>query len=338
MIGGMSGSFAGALGEGMSDTVALFMNGDDLVAEYSTNNNTRGIRRFRYTNYPNTYSDVTGASVHNDGEIYAATMWKLRELWLGSGRSMDSLWDNVINGMNFTPSGPAYEDMRDGILQAMQTQAEDCIVWKAFAQFGIGVGADGRTSPFGVTESFVEPAACTGSTNTAPNVTVTAPANNSSFQQGAPVTFTGTASDTEDGSLTASLSWSSNLQGNIGTGGSFTRSDLVVGTHTITASVTDSGGLPDSETRTITITSAPPPTITLTATGTKVRGVRTATLNWSGATGTNVDVHRNGAFAFATANDGNHVDNLGKGGGSVTYRICQTGSTTACSNTVTVVF
>ncbi|MFO0981465.1 MAG: hypothetical protein U1E76_06875 [Planctomycetota bacterium] len=42
---------------------------------------------------------------------------------------------------------------------------------------------------------------------------------------------------------TASLAWTSNLQGQIGTGGTFTRSDLVVGTHTITATVTDSGGL-----------------------------------------------------------------------------------------------
>ena len=43
----------------MSDTLAIYINGDDTVGEYS-NNNAIGIRRFPYTNYPNTYGDVTG--------------------------------------------------------------------------------------------------------------------------------------------------------------------------------------------------------------------------------------------------------------------------------------
>ena len=43
MIGDMSGAFAGAIGEGMSDTLATYFNGDDRVGEYSTNN-ANGIR------------------------------------------------------------------------------------------------------------------------------------------------------------------------------------------------------------------------------------------------------------------------------------------------------
>jgi hypothetical protein len=70
------------------------------------------------------------------------------------------------------------------------------------------------------------------------------------------VNFTGSANDTQDGNLTAALSWTSNLQGNLGSGGSFSRSDLVVGTHVITAGVTDSGGLPGSAQVTITVTAA----------------------------------------------------------------------------------
>ena len=130
-------------------------------------------------------------------------MWYLRQQWLASGRTMDQLWSYVIDGMNFTPSFPAYEDMRDGILAAMPTQAEDCIVWDAFAKFGIGVNADGRQSaPFSVTEDFSKPAVCSGAANTAPTVTITAPANGSSFQQGTSVTFAGSASDLEQGNLT----------------------------------------------------------------------------------------------------------------------------------------
>jgi hypothetical protein len=67
------------------------------------------------------------------------------------------------------------------------------------------------------------------------------------------ITFTGSASDAEDGDLTAGLSWVSSLDGAIGTGGSFSRSDLSVGGHTITATVTDSGGLAASEQITLTV-------------------------------------------------------------------------------------
>jgi len=168
MIGSMGGGLAGAIGEGMSDVVALYMNSDDKVGEYSTNNYTRGIRRYPYTNYPLTYGDVGGSSVHNDGEIYAATMWKLRELWLGAGYSMDSLWDAVIDGMNYTPANPEYEEMRNGILASSPTQAQDCIIWDAFARFGIGVNAAGTDScgpmrcSVSVTEDFTKPAVCGG--------------------------------------------------------------------------------------------------------------------------------------------------------------------------------
>ena len=69
--------------------------------------------------------------------------------------------------MNYTPARPAYEDMRDGILQSIanlpteldQAQAA-CIVWDAFAQFGIGVGANGVETPFSITESFDRAASC----------------------------------------------------------------------------------------------------------------------------------------------------------------------------------
>ena len=166
MIGSMGGGLAGAIGEGMSDTVACYMNANDRVGEY-VKNNTVGIRRYPYEGYPLTYGDATGSSVHADGEIYAATMWKLRSLWLASGRTMDSLWSYVVDGMNYTPSNPEYEEMRDGILAAIPTEAEECVVWDAFAQFGIGVNAKGTdscvfTCSISVTEDFTKPLACGG--------------------------------------------------------------------------------------------------------------------------------------------------------------------------------
>jgi len=58
--------------------------------------------------------------------------------------------------------------------------------------------------------------------------------------------------DAEDGDLTTSLVWVSNLDGQIGTGGSFS-AVLSSGTHTITTTVSDSGGLTSSNAITITV-------------------------------------------------------------------------------------
>jgi VCBS repeat-containing protein len=79
--------------------------------------------------------------------------------------------------------------------------------------------------------------------NDAPVTTISAPANGQIFTQGDLITFTGTAFDAEDGDVTANQTWESDINGPIGTGGTFSRSDLSVGTHTITAMVIDSAGL-----------------------------------------------------------------------------------------------
>ncbi|HSF93499.1 MAG TPA: S8 family serine peptidase, partial [Thermohalobaculum sp.] len=103
--------------------------------------------------------------------------------------------------------------------------------------------------------------------NDTPVTTVTAPANGSAFDLGVQVTFTGTATDTEDGDLSAQIAWSSSLDGAIGTGAGVSTSGLRAGTHTITASATDSGGLTGTDTISVTI-NAPPntaPTATVTA-------------------------------------------------------------------------
>lgn len=253
MIGSMSGGLAGSIGEGMSDIVACYITENDTVGEYSKNN-TLGIRRYPYTDYPLTYRSANSTSVHANGEIYAGTMWKLRSLWLASNRTMDSLWNYVIDGMNFTPANPEFEEMRDGILASMPTQDEDCVVWDAFASMGIGVNASGTDSCniFGqctitITEDFTKPAAC--------------------------------------------------------------------------------GGTPP-----------PPAAYTLTASGTTTgKGPKTS-LSWSGATGTNVDIFRNGAKLTTTANDGAHTDQLAKGTtGTFTYKICNVGTTT-CSNDASVTY
>ncbi len=79
-------------------------------------------------------------------------------------------------------------------------------------------------------------------TNTDPTVNITSPTNNATFTEGDNVTFTGSANDAEDGDLSSSIEWVSDLDGSLGTGASISTSTLSVGTHSITASVTDNDG------------------------------------------------------------------------------------------------
>ncbi len=82
----------------------------------------------------------------------------------------------------------------------------------------------------------------TGSTsNTAPTVSIISPSSGSSFTEGTSVTFQGSATDNQDGSLSSQIQWSSSRDGSLGTGSFFSLTTLSVGTHTITAQVTDSG-------------------------------------------------------------------------------------------------
>lgn len=82
--------------------------------------------------------------------------------------------------------------------------------------------------------------------NAAPTVTIGAPDTTStvaplSVAPGDPVSFSGSAQDPEDGPLTGTdLVWVSNVDGQIGTGESFSTSALSEGQHAVTLTATDS--------------------------------------------------------------------------------------------------
>ena len=92
--------------------------------------------------------------------------------------------------------------------------------------------------------------------NTAPTVSITSPASGSTYTTGSSVTFSGSASDAEDGNLSSQIAWSSSLDGALGTGATITTSNLSIGTHTISANATDSGGLTGSDNISVTIEGA----------------------------------------------------------------------------------
>ena len=103
--------------------------------------------------------------------------------------------------------------------------------------------------------------------NQPPTVTITSPSNGSTFTEGNSISFGATATDPEDGDVSDSLVWSSNIDGQIGTGSSFSTTALSVGSHTITAMAMDAHGLPGSDMISITVNLAEnqPPTVTITS-------------------------------------------------------------------------
>lgn len=95
-------------------------------------------------------------------------------------------------------------------------------------------------------------AACdptTGVNSDPPVVTITAPTEQTRFEQGDTITFAGTAQDPEDGPLTGSaLTWKSDLDGTLGSGEELQVAvdDMTGGSHVITLAATDSDGVTGS--------------------------------------------------------------------------------------------
>jgi len=105
--------------------------------------------------------------------------------------------------------------------------------------------------------------------NQAPVITIITPSTGDIFGNGEPVTFEGSAIDDHDGDVSETLSWSSNIDGQLSTGPSFTTSELSVGIHTITVMAFDSFFWLSINSVTIMITdegpSNSPPTVSISS-------------------------------------------------------------------------
>ena len=165
------------------------------------------------------------------------------------------------NGETITFEGTGI-DSEDGILLTTS------LVWTSTRQGIIGTGTSFSTTALDGGEHAVSLTAtdadgATHSTsitifaqNATPVATINNPATGSSFDEGNSITFQGTATDIEDGSLTgSSLVWTSNIDGQIDTGTTFETDTLSSGTHIITFTASDGQG--STSTTTITITIVP---------------------------------------------------------------------------------
>jgi hypothetical protein len=130
--------------------------------------------------------------------------------------------------------------------------------------------------------------------NNAPVLTINNSRTNANSNE--TVEFSASATDEEDGDLSANIEWQSDLDGAIGQGASIA-SQLSVGSHTITASVVDSGDASDEKTISITISqesvnTAPELSINTTS-GTVVHGLQSLTLTASASDAEDGDLAAN---------------------------------------------
>ena len=111
---------------------------------------------------------------------------------------------------------------------------------RILASDGVNTG-EGDAGPFVVAGNF-------------PTALIEFPSDQASFVIGENVLLSGDGVDLEDGSLPeTALSWTSSLDGALGTGSWLERSDLRLGTHLITLTVRDSAGNQSSASVTIYI-------------------------------------------------------------------------------------
>ncbi|UGS38528.1 M36 family metallopeptidase [Capillimicrobium parvum] len=183
---GISANQPSAMGEGWSDWYALdFLVAQGLVSDTNANGELKigeyvvdgGIRREPLDcpvgstgpacpgtagSGPGGYTlgDMghvgPGFEVHDDGEIWAQTLWDLRKA-LGSSVA-EGL---VTSGMRLSPNNPSFLDARNGIIQADQATGGTHYqqIWQVFANRGMGFSAaTASANATTATEAFDVPA------------------------------------------------------------------------------------------------------------------------------------------------------------------------------------
>lgn len=160
--GSVSGPQGGAMGEAWSDFVALHFltvlgfEKRAIVGPYTTGNEVRGIRNFPPAKSPLTYGDfgwgLGGPQVHNDGEIWMATLWDLRSALLktlGKTRGEQVTGQLTFDSFAIGPRLPSFLDMRDAILasdRARYRGKHQALIWSVFAKRGMGKSAKTKGS------------------------------------------------------------------------------------------------------------------------------------------------------------------------------------------------
>ena len=218
---GDTDGIAGGLG-----TLTSYLTGDDTFSSFTNYSDTPGAIDLAGPGV-DVYSTYVGG-----GYVY------------GSGTSMASPHVAGLAALYRSEhSGASVADVRQALIDSAEAQA----VWGPADTFDPDNNAEGLAV-----------VASPGVVNDAPVVMITSPDDGDTFSSGASVTLGATATDTEDGNISADVSWSSNIDGALDTSGG---SSVVLtdGVHLLIAAVIDSGG--KTSTDSIFVTVGDPPEV-----------------------------------------------------------------------------
>lgn len=255
-----STTFAQSLSDAIAQAGAA---GHLFVAAAGNNSQDSGVAPFYPAAYPHASIISVAASNNDDARAYFSN-------W--SSTSVDL----CAPGMNIhsTHLSNAYTWMSGTSMAAPHVAGAAVLAWSANPDWNLSQVRSrilSTTRPVAALQGIVatggvlDLAAVMGHVpgpNSAPTVSITTPSGNISVGLGVIVTFSGAASDPEQGNLSSSISWSSSLAGNLGVGATISTSVLGAGTHTITARVIDAGDLVATATRQVTVGTPPPPPAT----------------------------------------------------------------------------
>jgi len=176
-----TGIEADAMGEGGSDFFAYSINGDTNLAEFAYP--PTGIRAIN----GKTYGDFTCIDIpffgilicepHDNGEIFANTLWDLRERFRSDGvggsdaAAINMAHQLYVDALKISPPSPTMLDLRDSVLAAdgVRNASNDpggsvnhCRIWDVFATRGMGAAAQDTddTGSASVVEDFTVAPEC----------------------------------------------------------------------------------------------------------------------------------------------------------------------------------
>lgn len=237
------------------------LNGDDLVWTSSIDGEIGTGTSFSRSNLSGGEHSISLTATDSDGEEVT------RDIEIAINRLPIVTIAGPPSGILFPESATvafagSAADPEDGSLTG------ESLIWTSNRDGEIGVGASFTSAPLSGGEHTVvlnatDSDGATGSTqivvrvNRPAETQITSPSALSTFTEGQTITFTGSALDPEEGALAgAALVWTSSLDGQIGTGTTFTRSDLSAGSQTVTLTANDDDGASASVSIDFTVISA----------------------------------------------------------------------------------